>query len=365
MESEHSLLSNQESNEENNNPYTIQHNQQDEQAYQKPNTESDICISEFHPSISRNKSTDTFQSSQKSLKSVASKRSNSLTSYRKSLSKSKEIVRKFTTPSYHTTDILSLHKDKLLVGSYEEPDLHVYNVYGAGDLSKSFRVSTRIRDATWTTQGNILVSAEDRIQELAFPSGKIVGEKRFPCPLRFARTPSLSKSLCLADNDVGVYRSTRNSILDFKFAFRCRSGGKCCEVMKTASNSYWVVENCNHGENMRIRKYCTILDDTKLDIVDIDTLQKDICPSVADEHCAREIDLSYSSLAACTHTVFVSEYENNTIHAFSRSGQYLGVAFAEEDGILSPIRMAIDAKHQLLYVGQYGAVNVYTIPQSF
>jgi hypothetical protein len=363
MESRHSLRSNPESNEENNFSKAKQRNQQDEQVAQKSNTESGWYNSELYASISRSKSTDTF--SQKSIKSFASNRSYSSASYQRSLSNSKEIVRKFTTPSYDAIDILSLHKDKLLIGSCEKIEMRVYSVYGAGELIKSFHVPTDIRDATWTAQGNILVSAEDRIQELTFQSGEIVGEKRLPCPGRFARTPSLSKSLCLADNEVGVYRSVNQSISDFKFAFRTRNGGRCCEVLKTASDLYWVLENCNNDEKMRIRKYRTIHDDKKLDFDNIDTRQKDTCPSVAEEHCPREINLNHSSLAACKQAVFVSEYENNAIHAFSHSGQYMGVAFAEEDGILAPKRIAVNVKHQLLYVGQYGAVNVYTIPKSF
>jgi hypothetical protein len=242
------------------------------------NTGSVLSSLELSGSSSCIKRTETFRSSQKLIKSVASNHSYSSASYKKSLSKSKEIVRKFTTPSYDAIDILSLHNGKLLVGSHENPELSVHSVYGAGDLMKSFHISTRVRDATWTAQGNILVSAEDRIQEYAFPSGELLGEKRFPCPGRFARTPSLSKSLCLADNEVGVHRSANNSILDFKFAFRSRNGGRCCEVIKTASDLYWVVKNCNNDEKMRIRKYRTVLDDRKLDIVNIDTRQKDYLP---------------------------------------------------------------------------------------
>jgi hypothetical protein len=359
-----SIWSNQESDEEDNFPSDRHWNQRGRQVSQKSNTANGWRNSELYWPMSL-ESTDTRCSSQNSIKSVASTHSLSSASYRRSLSNNKDIVRKFSTPSYNTIDILSLHKDKLLVGSHKKLQLDVYSIYGAGDLIKSIHISTRIRDATWTTQGNILVSAEDRIQEYELLSGDILGERRLPCPRRFGRTPSLSESLCLAVGNAGVYRSVNNSILDFKFAFRSRNGGRCREVIKTASKLYWVIENCNDGKKMRLRKYRTILDDRKLDIDNIDTRQKDICPSVADEHCPREISLKYSSLAACKQAVFVSECENNAIHAFSHSGQYLGVAFAEEDDILEPRRMAVDAKHQLLYVGQYGAVNVYTIPISF
>jgi hypothetical protein len=177
-------------------------------------------------------------------------------------------------------------------------------------------------------------------------SGKIITQTQMTDPRRLS--VSTDNVIYLADWESGVYQSTDDGE-SWSLVFKSPDGGECLQVIKVIidhSDHFWTIE---WKDNYRLRVYNV---NKKGD--DINLTWSDVSLSTSlDTH----ILLDYNSYLSYDGdmNIFLSDWDNNTVHVFTVNGQY-NCQLLSSTHINSPLSLTVDRKRQLLFVGQLGSV---------
>ena len=243
---------------------------------------------------------------------------------------------------YSEVEVLSVLKDKVLVGNIGSSRLQVYNVNGH-HLSTMY-VSAQVYDAAWTLDGNILCTICSGTKVfLLSPDGAVIKETLMTNSRSFC--VSTDGTIYLTDWESGVLQSTDGGVT-WNQVIKLPEGRQCLQVLKARTNQgevFWSLNwdsasksyslnTCSGGDNSQ-RVWCEL---------GLFTLHGSI------------IDLAGSTLAYVGDKfVFLSEFKRKVIHVLSLRGQYM-CSLLSPDDIGSPWKLTVssDQGHDLVYVGE-------------
>ena len=247
-------------------------------------------------------------------------------------------------------DILSLFKDKLLVSSSYLSQLIICSREGHHRLTIATNDNDKLRDATWTPQGNIVYTTYSNKVVVISESGKINSthtHMKVPWHLSVSNDDVIYL-VDLASYYGGVYQSTNEGV-SWSLVFKSLYGWNCEQLIKVATKSsdvFWTWES--NGINKHLHVY-----NVYGRSFDGNMTWRDIFPTTDGKH----IDLSHSSLSYDGNmNIFLSDQNNQAIHVLSVNGQYRYQLLSSHQIKNKPWRLAVDKERQLLYIGQTGRV---------
>ena len=250
----------------------------------------------------------------------------------------------------------SVFNDKLLVSCFGKThQLTILNLDGRRIVSVTINMDNNdaLCDASWTPRGDIVYTTYFTYKLVLISlSGKVnITHTHMVSPRYFSIADDI---IYLADSITGVYQSIDGG-LSWSLVFNSTSGWHCWHVIKVAIDNredFWTVEE-NPPEDVRHLRVYSVnrnLVNGK-DIVtwrDIDTITTDGLRIQLYAHNS----LSYDN----NMNIFLSDWENKTVHVFSTNGQYRCQLLPSNNIRNNPYGLTIDRKHQILYVGQLNSI---------
>ena len=252
-------------------------------------------------------------------------------------------------------NILSVFNDKLLISREYLSQLFIYNREGRHLSTITINDSDQLHDATWTPRGNIVYATWSSNKVVVMSeSGKVISTHT-----QMAGPGYLSVSsdgiIYLADSETGVYQSTDDGI-SWSLIFKSTDGWHCNQVIKVTidhCDDFWTLGTSDNDYYLRVYTVDRRRSDSNL-------TWKDLNFTTSKKH----IDLSSSSSLSYdgNKSVFLSDFFNQAVHVLSVNGQYNCQLLSSHNFMNTPLRLAIDKMHQLLYVAQSeGVVGVFKL----
>ena len=176
----------------------------------------------------------------------------------------------------------------------------------------------------------------------------------------------------LADWQNGVYHTTDGEI-DWKLVFKIPDEWRCHQVIKVSSgdqDTFWTIESSPdevYGYKLRSRLRRYIWDKStnnaspitwqNFDFEAINTIDRDENDKTINLG-PQDIRITYDG----ERSIYAADYNKNSIHVFSTSGQYQCELLSQKDGLNKPCCLVVDRIRRLLYVAQAsGEVKIFTL----
>ena len=246
---------------------------------------------------------------------------------------------------------MSVFNDKLLVSSLGLSQLFFYSSEGRRRLSTiTINDNDTLLDATWTPCGNVVYTTLNSKKLVVMSEcGKVIPTHTQMIQPRRLSNISDDGSIYLADMETGVHQSKVDGV-SWNFVFKSTDGWLCWQVIKVTTehnDDYWTLETIDKDKHLRVysvdRRHC-----------DANVTWRDINVST--------IVLTDSRLAYDGNMyIFLSDRYNKVVHVLSVNGQYHCQLLSSHHLKKRPIRLTVDKKHQLLYVGQWMGVGVFKL----
>ena len=207
----------------------------------------------------------------------------------------------------------------------------------------------------WTPRGNIVYTAYGSNKVVVMSEfGKVITtHSQMIRPLRLSI--SYDDIIYLVDYETGVYQSTDDGV-SWSLVFKSTDGWHCYHVIKVTtekSDDFWTLEESDKTYHLRVYSVDRRCDGN--------VTWRDINVSTTD---GKHLDLSFfSSLSYDGNmNIFLNDYHNKAVHVLSVNGQYHCQLLSSHHIKSKPLRLAVDKKRQLLYVGQgEGVVGVFKV----
>ena len=243
-----------------------------------------------------------------------------------------------------TVHILSVFNNKLLIATCERvAKLFVYNL--VTEKISTIDTINNTRDAIWTPRGNIVYTMRQRIVTTT-ALGNYTTESPMTSP--WYLSTSIDDIIYLADSEKGIYQSIDDG-LTWNLFFKPKDDWHCLHVVKVStdrSDDLWVVEEEEKGK-FRLRVYS----------FDRKSLQRNATRRDISYRRTTSINNSKNPTLTLLHdgnsTIFLSDANYKTIHAFLTNGIYVCQL---ENTRSEPWRMTMDRTLQRVYVGQEGGL---------
>ena len=295
-------------------------------------------IHKFHLGFTLWKS-DFIEWSNNSLKSFSSIINSQATSINEDISNNIAVI----AGSKQTLDILtskewakfiSFHQNKLLLGVRGATELHIYNI--DRNCKSSVRIQHAVYEASWTHQGKIFYTTENRIEAyLVSQTGDIIKQH------------TIQGSMGIRVDKNYLYLITENDFYisaDGGFTFQSQnllfssSLRRAVRVTTDICDLYWTIEG------------------NRLHFYSADPIE-----NTKQEHKIQSLPTTFHNLKlyACdiaydgSKYIFLSDYYGYAIHVFSANGHYIGQLLSEKDGIANPCSLAIDQENKRIFVDNY------------
>jgi hypothetical protein len=254
--------------------------------------------------------------------------------------------------------VLSMSSDgQLLVGQYQDRQLHVYSGEGSHVTSINLLDGDTLLEAVWTPRCHIVYTADNSSNVVVMTQrGDVIAQTNTLVPFRLSI--STDDVIYLADYRTGVYQSIDDGVT-WSHVFNVDDGWHCVQVIKVSSGSntqvFWTTEMLSaDATKWRLRVYT--VDKRKVD--DNVTWRNVTLPS----HVT--VNLQQSKLAYDGYTnMFVTDYHNKAVHVWTVSKQYVCQLVSSQQLVGSPRRVVVDSQRgHLMYVGQGGGtVGVFEL----
>ena len=252
--------------------------------------------------------------------------------------------------------ILSVFKDKLLVGSYGFPRLFICNRDGREcyDFSNlSITRSDEPFDATWTPRGNIVFTTKvsQKVVIMSAETGEVITTHNQIADPQFLSV-SNDGIIYYADMKTGVYQSTDDGV-SWSHVFNSTDGWHCRQVIKVTtdhSDDFWTLEESGNKFHLRVYSVDRKRSDGKVTWKDINASTKD----------GKYVSLMWRNrlLHDGSAFIFLSSTFDKAIYVLSVNGQYLHhIVYCKSN----PTSLTLDMMRQLLYVGQKESVEVFKL----
>ena len=264
---------------------------------------------------------------------------------------SSQLLLNFTVNQFNGEyiSILSVFKDKLLVGSYGFPQLFICSRDGqeGHDFSNvSLIRSEEPFDATWTQRGNIVYMKWNKVVIMSAETGEVITTHTQIANPQFLSVSNDGIIYC-ADMKTGVYQSTDDGV-SWSLVFSSTYEWQCTQVIKVTTDhidDFWTVEESSSSYHLRVYSMNRKRSDGNVTWKDINF------PTID----GKGINLSWHSKLfhdGGSH-IFLSDKYNKAVHVLSVNGQYLRqIVYCMNE----PTSLTLDMTHQLLYVGQLESV---------
>ena len=245
-------------------------------------------------------------------------------------------------------NILSVFKNKLLVSSGHRAQLFIYSCDGHHISTIKVDKNDELRDATWTPRGNIVyTTCNSKKVVVMSKNGKIITTH---CQMKNPRYLSVSNdgTIYLADWKRGVYQSTDDGNC-WSLILKSIDGWhfeRVVKVVADSSDDFWAI---GQHTNCYLRVYSVDRRRSNGNVT-----WRDLNLTTTDGkyiNCSLDSSLSFDG----NTNIFLSDCHNN-VHVFSVDGQYQCQLLSSHDMMNTPRKLAVDRKHQLLFVGQTGRV---------
>ena len=248
---------------------------------------------------------------------------------------------------WRSANILSVFNEKLLVSSYRLSQFFIYSEEGSHLSTITINDNDKLRDATWTSRGNIVYTTYSNKVVVMSESGKVITTHTQITEPRYL---SVSNDVIyLADKKTGVHQSTDDGV-SWNIVFNSIDGWHCWQVIKVTTNhsdDFWTLGTSNNS-NHHLRVYSVVKRRSEA-LRDINIPSTD----------GKNIDLLQSSLSYDGNmSIFLSDYFNKAVHVLSVNGQYHSQLLSSHHIKNKPCILAVNKERQLLYVGQSNGVVV-------
>ena len=251
-------------------------------------------------------------------------------------------------------NILSVFNDKLLISCAGLSELYIINREGRYLATITSGKTEKLRDASWTPQGNIVyLTHRDRVVVM-LESGKVIARTHM-INLK-SLSVSTDNKIYLAVSTKGVYQLLEDGAR-WSLVFRPTDGWCCCQTIKVTNELYddfWTLErqdgtsHCHHLRVYSVRKRRPHDNVTWRDII--------LPPDVVLNHAS---ELSYDG----NMNILLHNHFTPAIHMLAVNGEYQGQLLSPGHINDLTYRMVVDRKHQLLYLGQKkGVVAACKLP---
>ena len=260
-------------------------------------------------------------------------------------------------------DILSVFKDKLLVGSKGYSQLFKYSHEGRylstitindNDQLSTFNIDDNdsVYDATWTPHGNIVYTTYNNKLVVISKSGEVSAPQTH---IKYPRKLHVSSDdiIYLTETDLhiglNVYQSTDDGVswsLVFKIAGKMLLYKELFKVATDHVDEFWILKRQVPKEYQNSFVYC--MDKRRSDGT---VTRRNI---KVDEH----VNLSYGD----NMNIFLSDMRNKAVHVLSANGQYHCQLLSSHQISADPYKLVLDKERQLLYIGESkGEVKVFKL----
>ena len=244
--------------------------------------------------------------------------------------------------------ILSVFHDKLLVSGYNQYQLFIYTREGRYLSTVTTNDNKKICGAIWTPLGNIMYVSPDLKTVVSMSdSGQIITTSS---QVTFASYISVSDDIIyITDWKKDVYQSADEGV-NWNLIVKSTEGWSCVQVIKVTTdnfNDFWTLEWKN--PDYRLCVYSEVRKNS-----DGNAIWRYInIPAINDKRInLLESKLSYDGKM----NIFLSDKKNKAVHTFSLNGQYHCQLLLPHHIKNSPLSLAVDKKHQVLYLGQADSV---------
>ena len=259
------------------------------------------------------------------------------------------------TTNGNGVDILSVSSDGLLlVGQYDDRQLHVYSADCRHVKSIKLPNNDKAWDAVWTRHGNIVYSEYDSGKVVTMSqSGDVIQQTNVSKPT-FLSVSTDGVIYLISDNCTSVYQSTDHGVT-WSHVFHVTDGWECWQVIQVSTDSntdaLWTVVRSD--EDWRLRVYTV---DRRRAVGDNVTWRDVTVPS----HVT--VNLGLSNLVYDGHSVFVTDYWKKAVHVWSVSGQYDRQLVSPQQLVSHAWGVAVDSQRHVMYVGHWkGTVGVFKL----
>ena len=256
---------------------------------------------------------------------------------------------------YSDVDILSVFKNKVLVGSSSFSHLFIYSHDGHHLSNITINDNYKLQDAMWTPHGSIVYTTMFKHDVVAMSeSGKVIATYT---QMTFPQLLSVSNDniIYLADYRYTVYQSTDDGV-SWSVVFKSTERWEYKQVIKVTtdhSDDFWTL---SLGNSYHLRVYS--LDRRRLNGK---VTWKNVNVSTTDGEYIRLAPYS-ALLYDGKMNIFLSDRFVQAVHVLSVTGQCHWQLLSSHQIKNRPYRLAIDKERQLLYVGQkWSVVKVFQL----
>ena len=254
--------------------------------------------------------------------------------------------------------IISVLNDAVMIGCYLQSHLYIFSQHD--QHFANFTVTGSLIDAMWTPRGHILYTTIDKNKGTGLVSRKVTSAGNMNDTSAIAIQTSSNQSIpsffsvfnnkyiYLADPLSGIYQSNDdgnswfsiiNATGEWQFLHVIRVGGN--------GENYWIWELNSATHIQRLRMYS--LDANNINAIK-DIGVKEVVIQFTYDITLNEVPGRMQSYDGIEH-IFVSNYQNKTVHVYSINGLYHCQLLSPDDiNDYHPTTVMIDPQRQQLYV---------------
>ena len=225
-----------------------------------------------------------------------------------------------------------------MVGAVATQNLSFFNVISRHN-TKIIQLMAKMKDAILLPSGNILCAFEKgKVGKINQAGLLIAWSKEKFADVQYFSLSTYDNRIYLASGRKGIFKLSDYGMtwLHMFKSHRCWRSIQAVRTNVDGNEQFWVVEMLNNKWRISIYKNASVHP----------YIRKNV-------GAYNGIDFSYAKLAYDGHTyMYVSDFINHSVHVFhATTGQYLTSLKWSNDDVCHPLRLTIDLKRKILYIG--------------